>query len=171
MGGQDKGLIEYQQRPMISHIIDALSLQTDNIVINANRNKDVYAAYGFPVIEDTYSGFQGPLAGFYAAMSEVKTDYILTLPCDGKVVIDNYLSTMMQAMNDSGCDIAVATDGKRLQPVYALIPIRLKHSLQQFLDGGDRKIDLWYQQHNMSEVEFISHDDLFANINSPQDLT
>ncbi len=170
MGGQDKGLIEYQQRPLIHRILEALTSQTDRIVINANRNQGIYASYGFPVIEDTYSGFQGPLAGFYAAMTEVKTDYILTLPCDGKVVIDNYLSIMVQAMNDSGCDIAVASDGVRLQPVYALIPVRLQHSLQQFLDAGDRKIDLWSQQHNMSAVEFTAEDDLFANINSPKDL-
>ena len=170
MGGQDKGLIEYQQRPMISHIIDAIKLQTDQIIINANRNQDTYASYGYPIIADTYSGFQGPLAGFYAAMQQVTSPYILTVPCDGKVIIDDYVERMMDALNEAQGDIAVATDGTRLQPVYALIPVKLQQSLQMFLDAGDRKIDIWYQQHKMIEVEFIADQDLFANINSPQDL-
>ena len=170
MGGQDKGLIEYQHRPMISHIIDAIKLQTDQIIINANRNQDTYASYGYPIIADTYSGFQGPLAGFYAAMQQVTSPYILTVPCDGKVIIDDYVERMMDALNEAQGDIAVATDGTRLQPVYALIPVKLQQSLQMFLDAGDRKIDIWYQQHKMIEVEFIADQDLFANINSPQDL-
>ena len=170
MGGQDKGLIEYQQRPMISYIIDAITLQTDQIIINANRNQDTYASYGYPIIADTYSGFQGPLAGFYAAMQQVTSPYILTVPCDGKVIIDDYVERMMDALNEAQGDIAVATDGTRLQPVYALIPVKLQQSLQMFLDAGDRKIDIWYQQHKMIEVEFIADQDLFANINSPQDL-
>ena len=170
MGGQDKGLIEYRQRPMISYIIDAITLQTDQIIINANRNQDTYASYGYPIIADTYSGFQGPLAGFYAAMQQVTSPYILTVPCDGKVIIDDYVERMMDALNEAQGDIAVATDGTRLQPVYALIPVKLQQSLQMFLDAGDRKIDIWYQQHKMIEVEFIADQDLFANINSPQDL-
>lgn len=170
MGGQDKGLIEYQSRPMISHIIDAIKLQTDKLVINANRNQSIYADFGYPVIEDSYSGFQGPLAGFFAAMQQVSTDYILTVPCDGKVIIDNYVEKMVTALNDTGSEIAVASDGTRLQPVYALLPVNLQNSLQQFLDAGDRKIDIWYQQHSMEKVEFIADTDLFANINSPRDL-
>ena len=170
MDGQDKGLIVYQQKPMISHIIDAIKLQCDNIVINANRNLDIYAKYGYPVIEDTYSGFQGPLAGFYASMTQVKTDYILTVPCDGKVIIDNYVEKMLNAVNETDSDIAVASDGIRLQPVYALIPNRLHPSLQAFLDAGDRKIDIWYQKHQMTQVEFIADQDVFANINTPRDL-
>jgi len=122
------------------------------------------------VIEDTLTDFQGPLAGFLAAMSSVMTDYILTLPCDGPVITENYVTKMLQGLNQTKADLAIAYDGSRMQPVYALIPVNLKNSLNQFLDSGERKIDLWYQQHDFTLVEFAADSEFFTNINTPQDL-
>ncbi|MCP4078506.1 MAG: molybdenum cofactor guanylyltransferase [Gammaproteobacteria bacterium] len=170
MGGQDKGLVNYKNFSLIQHVIDAISLQTSQIVINANRNVAEYAAFGYPVIEDTLTDFQGPLAGFLAAMSSVTTDYILTLPCDGPVITENYVTKMLQGLNQTKADLAIAYDGSRMQPVYALIPVNLKNSLNQFLDSGERKIDLWYQQHDFTLVEFAADSEFFTNINTPQDL-
>lgn len=170
MGGRDKGLVSYKNHSLIKHVIDAISLQTDKIIINANRNLDEYSAFGYPVVEDTLTDFQGPLAGFLAAMSSVSTDYILTIPCDGPVITNNYLDKMMQGLNESSCDLAVASDGSRMQPVYALIPVKLEQSLSQFLADGGRKIDSWYQQHDFTQVEFAADSVLFTNINTPLDL-
>ena len=52
MGGEDKGLIELGGRRLIEYIIAALQPQTDNIIINANRNHDAYGEYGLPVVAD-----------------------------------------------------------------------------------------------------------------------
>ena len=60
MGGQDKGLVAYLGRPLIQHVIDAARQQTDKIVVNANRNTEDYAQFGYPVVADGLSGFQGP---------------------------------------------------------------------------------------------------------------
>ncbi|MCK5665426.1 MAG: NTP transferase domain-containing protein, partial [Thiotrichaceae bacterium] len=114
--------------------------------------------------------FQGPLAGFVATMSSVTTDYILTLPCDGPVITENYVVKMLQGLNRTEADLAIASDGSRMQPVYALIPVNLKSSLNQFLASGERKIDLWYQQHDFTLVEFEADSEFFTNINTPQDL-
>lgn len=170
MGGRDKGLIAYGNQPLIKHVINAISKQTTRIVINANRNLQDYSRFGYPVVADTLDDFQGPLAGFLAAMEAVNSDYILTLPCDGPIIAENYLQKMIDAMNDSRCDIAVASDGQRMQPVYALIPVRLQISLKRFLAAGDRKIDLWYAQHDTTLVEFKAESNFFANFNSPSDL-
>jgi len=170
MGGYDKGLVMYKNYSLVQHVIDAISKQTRKIVINANRNLDKYASFGYPVVKDTLDDFQGPLAGFLACMSVLKTDYILTLPCDGPLVSDNYLDNMLQALNETCADIAVASDGQRIQPVYALIPLRLKQSLIQFMGEGGRKINLWYQQHEVTQVEFSTGENFFTNINSPEDL-
>jgi molybdopterin-guanine dinucleotide biosynthesis protein A len=169
MGGQDKGLVNYKNSSLVKHVIDAISQQSDKIIINANRNLDEYSAFGYPVVEDTLNDFQGPLAGFLAAMSNVSTDYILTMPCDGPVIIEDYVNKMKQGLNESTADLAIASDGSRMQPVYALIPLKLAGSLQQFLKTGERKIDLWYQQHNFTLVEF-DDSEFFTNINTPQDL-
>jgi len=170
MGGQDKGLVHYKNTTLIKHVIDALRLQTDNIMINANRNLEKYAEYGYPVVQDTLSDFQGPLAGFMAAMSMARSDYILTLPCDSPAIDGHYLERMIQAKNQGHSDIVVASDGQRLQPVYALIAVKLKPSLHAFLSAGGRKVDLWYQQHDFSLVEFTDDSSLFTNMNAPEDI-
>jgi molybdenum cofactor guanylyltransferase len=170
MGGQDKGLVSYKNGTLIEYVISGISCQTDNILINANRNIDTYAGFGYPVVEDTITGFQGPLAGFYAAMSAAKTPYILTLPCDGPFVVDSYLQRMLDGLNQSGAELAIASDGERMQPVYALIPVTLQPGLQQFLQQGERKIDRWYQQHQFTLVEFTDENRLFTNINTPEDI-
>jgi molybdopterin-guanine dinucleotide biosynthesis protein A len=103
-------------------------------------------------------------------MSNVSTDYILTMPCDGPVIIDDYVNKMKQGLNESTAVLAIASDGTRMQPVYALIPLKLADSLQQFLLTGERKIDLWYQQQDFTLVEFEAESEFFTNINTPQDL-
>ncbi|NNE64454.1 MAG: NTP transferase domain-containing protein, partial [Gammaproteobacteria bacterium] len=48
MGGQDKGLIEFNGHPIIELLIEALIQQNIKIVINANRNQSTYQRYGYP---------------------------------------------------------------------------------------------------------------------------
>ena len=43
--GMDKGLITYNDKPLIEHVIDAVSFQVDDIVISANRNIENYQKY------------------------------------------------------------------------------------------------------------------------------
>lgn len=167
MGGLDKGLVTYQKKKLIEHVLDAISPQVGQIIINANRNQPEYQSYGYPVINDELSDFQGPLAGFYSAMNKSATDYIVTLPCDGPNLPNDLVERLSQQVKNEHT-IAVAYDGRRMQPVYALIPVSLKNSLYEFLESGDRKIDLWYAQHNTQLVDFSDKDDAFFNINTEE---
>lgn len=172
MGGLDKGLIEFEGRLLVEILIDKLQKQNVNIVINANRNQTVYAGYGFPVISDQLSDYQGPLAGFASAIAAVNSQYILTLPCDSPLLSDQYIQRFIECHNapeNNNAPISVADDGERLQPVHALINVDLLASLNTFLDSGDRKIDRWYAQHQFNRVDFSDQCDMFKNINTPED--
>lgn len=169
MGGQDKGLIEFEGRPIIELLIEQLKSQNIRIVINANRNQSTYEQFGYPVISDELADYQGPLAGFATTMKAVETDFILTLPCDGPLLADNFIDTFIEVQTEEGHSICVADDGERLQPVYALIKVDLLDSLLSFLQSGDRKIDRWYAQHDYAKVDFSNQKNMFANINKPED--
>lgn len=169
MGGQDKGLVELDGRPLIEHIIDALKPQVMTILINANRNQYRYASYGYPVITDTLANYQGPLAGFAAGLAAADTPHILTVPCDGPLLPPDFATRMTNALADGQAELAVAHDGTRLQPVYALLPRRLLPSLQDFLAEGERKIDLWYARHQLALADFSDCPEIFRNINTPAD--
>ncbi|MBT3017965.1 MAG: molybdenum cofactor guanylyltransferase [Candidatus Thiodiazotropha sp. (ex Clathrolucina costata)] len=169
MGGEDKGLIELNGRPLVQHVISAIQPQVATILINANRNQERYAAFGYPVIADSLLDYQGPLAGFIAALQAVETEDMLTLPCDGPLVPPDLVARLYEARQSAGSDIAVAHDGDRLQPVYALIPKRLADSLQRYLDRGDRKIDLWYEEHRVAHADFSDIPRTFINVNTLQE--
>src|SRR5690242_7965081 len=68
MGGVDKALASLGGRPMIKFVLERFAPQVDEILISANRNVEVYEAYGLRVLPDEYGGFAGPLAGLHAGM-------------------------------------------------------------------------------------------------------
>jgi len=169
MGGQDKGLIEINGRALVAILIERLAQQISGILINANRNRDRYQAFGYSVVSDQLDDYQGPLAGFACAMNVVDTDFILTLPCDGPLLATDYVARFITRQAQTGATICVADDGERLQPVHALIKVDLLTSLNEFLASGDRKIDRWYALHDFVRTDFSDCADMFRNINTPAD--
>ncbi len=169
MGGQDKGLIEINGKAMIAYVIRTLKPQVREVVINANRNTELYAQFGYPVFSDYLTDFQGPLAGIAAAMDIVTTDYICTCPCDGPLIPHDLVSRLFNALQGHTGTISVAHDGSRLQPVYALISCTLRTSLRAYLTTGERKIDRWYARHQLTAVDFSDHKNSFMNVNTPAD--
>ena len=170
MGGEDKGLIQLNGHAMITYIITAMQPQVQTIMINANRNIAKYHEFGYPVVQDEISGFQGPLAGIASGLANCEVEFIATAPCDGPFLAMDYVDRLHAAARENASKISVAFDGKRLQPVYALIHKNLLPSLLQFLTEGERKIDLWYERHSYARANFSDAQDMFTNINTPQDL-
>lgn len=170
MGGSDKGLIELAGRPMIEHVLARLEPQVEALLINANRNLDRYRSYGHPVIPDREGDFHGPLAGMASAMAAAHTRYILTAPCDSPLLPHALAARALEVLQQTGADIAVAHDGERLQPVFALIPVALHSSLEHALEQQERKIDRWYGRHKVAGVDFSDDPQAFRNINTPEDL-
>ena len=168
LGGQDKGLVLYQGKALVEHILERIKPQVGNILINANRNHDTYRAYGYPVINDTMRDYQGPLAGFSAAMQVIETEYMITLPCDSPLIPDDLAGRLIASLQDNPSSIAVAHNGQRLQPMHALVPIKLQNSLNKFLANGDRKVALWHAQHHYIATDFSDIPQAFANINTEE---
>jgi len=170
MGGNDKGLVEVNGQPLVQVIADQLLPQVDTLLINANRNQQTYRELGFEVMQDDLPDYQGPLAGMLAALKCIQTDWLLTLPCDGPYVDTNYVQKMVDAVNHSSLQLAVASDGERLQPVYALIHRNLISSLDAYLASGERKIDRWYAEVGFTTVSFAQGVMMFTNLNTPEQL-
>ena len=169
MGGEDKGLLEFNGIPLVEILLRELERQQVKVVINANRNLERYRAYGLPVISDHLDNYQGPLAGFASVMQQIDSGFMLTLPCDGPRLADDYAARFIERHNTSGASICVAFDGERLQPVHALIRSDLRSSLFRFLDSGERKIDRWYALHDYVQTDFSDCAEMFRNINTPED--
>jgi molybdopterin-guanine dinucleotide biosynthesis protein A len=169
MGGIDKGLILLNGKPMVEHVIAALRAEVDNLLINANRNLEQYAAFGYPVIPDIMDGYLGPLAGIASGMRASVTRYIVTAPCDSPLVANNLVRRLYETLTREGADISVAHDGERMHPVFALMRRDLLPNLLDFLNAGQRKIDRWYAQHRLAVAYFRDQPEAFRNVNSPEE--
>jgi molybdenum cofactor guanylyltransferase len=171
MGGQDKGLLNINGQAMIELIIERLSPQVGHLVINANRHLKQYRKFNFPVISDDNSTeFHGPLAGMLCALKSCTTKYILSTPCDSPFFPADLSTRLLSTLMKDNADICVVHDGQRMQPVFVLIKTKLQESLQNYLDNGDRKIDLWYKQHHVVLADFSDYNDISLNINTPDEL-
>lgn len=169
MGGVDKGLVSIGDRPMIAYAIDALRPQVADVLINANRNHDKYREFGCSVIADGDDDFRGPLAGVASGMLAAPTSYIAFAPCDSPLLCGDLVQRLYSALSTTGSRIAVAHDGDRLQPVFALLDRGLLDDLTRYLDDGGRKIDQWYGTHGYATADFSDVTDSFLNINEPAD--
>ena len=169
MGGVDKGLVPISGRPMIAWVIDALRPQVKDVLINANRSHDRYREFGCAVVDDGDSDFRGPLAGMASGMRAARTPYIVAVPCDSPLIGGVLVERLYSAAVSSGSPVAVAHDGERLQPVFALLSCKLLGDLAGYLDDGERKIDRWYARHGYAMADFSDMAASFANINAPED--
>lgn len=174
MGGIDKGLIPFKDKPLIESAIARLQLQVEHILINANRNLEQYAKYGYPVLPDVEQNFSGPLAGFLVGLKHCSTPYMLTSPCDSPLLPSDLAAKMMTELERGDFDLVYASSKEAnqkiwSQPVFCLMRCDLIDSLESFLKAGDLKIDHWFKQIKASTVVF---DDAmaFANVNTPEEL-
>ena len=174
MGGIDKGLIPFHQKPLIETTIQRLKTQVGPILINANRNITKYAVYGYPVIMDETPDFSGPLAGFLMGLKNCKTPYLLTTPCDSPLFPEDLATKLASELERANLDLVYASskeaDGKVwAQPVFCLMRANLQDSLVSFLDKGDLKIDRWFKELKSGTVIF-DNAQAFANANTPEEL-
>jgi molybdopterin-guanine dinucleotide biosynthesis protein A len=167
MGGEDKGLVPLLDRPMIEHVLDALRPQVGDVIISANRNLDRYRRFGYPVVSDREDGYLGPLAGVRAGLEAAATPLLVTVPCDTPMLAADLVHRLAAARAAEDADLAVASDGQRLQPVFMLLHIRLRRSLTDYLAGGGRKIDAWYSGLRVAVADLSDRPDSFANVNDP----
>ena len=137
MGGVDKGLIEIAGKTMVERVAHTLKPQVAKVFINANRNQARYAALsGYPVVPDSIADFAGPLSGMASVMQQTETPWLVSAPCDSPLVTGDLVSRLRHAARAKHAQIAVAHDGERLQPVFALLQTSLLDSMLTFLKAG-----------------------------------
>ena len=174
MGGSDKGLVLFDDKPMIVHAIERLAPQVGPLIINANRNADIYAGFGFPIVADATNpqneAFAGPLAGLLAGLRAATTDWVLTVPCDSPSFPLDLAQRLLAAQADNGCgDLFVAQTPVQSHPVFMLVHRELTAVLEAFLNSGERKMGFWQKQNGATFVDFPD-EAAFANLNTPEEL-
>ncbi len=170
MGSVDKGLQLFNNKPMVAQVLERLAPQVDEIIINANRSLDAYAAFGHRVMADAIDGFAGPLAGLQVGMLHATHPLVVTAPCDSPFLPLDLVTRLRTALENSHADIAVAKTFDQAHPVFCLVKRELEPHLRAFLETGQRKIDKWYETLKVVEVSFDDVEAAFININTREEL-
>jgi len=173
MNGVDKGLVLLQQKPLIQHVIDRLTPQVDEILINANREITQYQTFGYLVLQDEVEDFLGPLAGFSLGLQHAKHDYLLTVPCDSPLLSLDLVQRLMAGLIENNADVAVAvaSSDDSAHPVFCLCRKSVLPSLMDYLQQGERRVSTWQKSQKYIDVDFSDVADAFINLNTFEELT
>lgn len=162
--GEDKGLINYNGKPLVSYGIELLSLFTDNIFISTNNS--VYSQFRKPLINDIYKNC-GPLGGIHAILITIDTNFALVISCDMPLLTSLVLKKLVE--NISNYDIIIPRIDGHIEPLCAIYSKTLLSEIETRIANNNYKLqDLIFS----SKTKFVDFNDSknFLNINTKSDL-
>jgi len=171
LDGRDKGLELLAGRPLVDRVMAAARAMDPAapVLICANRHREAYALRG-PVIADTLAGFRGPLAGVMAALAACTTPWLLTLPADCPCPPADLAARCSAALRTDGTlAAAVAHDGARRQPLFALYRVALARGAAEAVAAG-QGVAQWQDSLRLREIDFSAERRQFRNLNTPADF-
>jgi molybdopterin-guanine dinucleotide biosynthesis protein A len=167
-------------RPILAHIVERLTPQVSDMILNANGEPGRFARFGLPTVEDSVAGYAGPLAGVHAGLQWIKK-HRPGVACGVTVATDTpfFPTDMVRrflAMQGNRPALVVASSATGVHPVIGLWPVALADDIEDALKHGLHKAGAFTQQHGAIEVPFPpfmiggAEIDPFFNINRPEDL-
>lgn len=167
-GGQDKGWIELEGRPLVLRMLDALQGQVDESLVSANRQLERYRALPVSVVPDRWPDHPGPLAGVASLLDALRQDWLLTVPVDARILPAAFAARMLAARGSDVLQVVVAQDDEGLQPLFALYPRALRAHAVETFESGRRSVREWQHRFPVYPCRFEGH--RFGNLNSAAEL-
>jgi molybdenum cofactor guanylyltransferase len=167
VGGADKGLLDYQGKPLVAHVIERLAPQVDTLLVSANRNLDDYLDFGYPVVTDASAERLGPLAGIAAGVRACETPWLVACPCDCPHLPLDLVARLLDGVGSAPLAIAATSAGT--QPTFMLCRRELLSEIEAWLAAGERKVMGWCRNQGAVEVHFPAVD-AFRNLNDQADF-
>jgi molybdopterin-guanine dinucleotide biosynthesis protein A len=179
--GQDKGLVQLANKPLITHVLDkAKDLVDEKLIIvssevQAERYSNVLGEDVNVFIDN--AGAHSPLAGAATGFEHASGEYSLLLPCDTPFVSKDILCLLLELCIDRNAAIPRWPNCyiEPLQAVYRTKPA-LEAARNALFSG---KLDLKAMVDKLRQVRYVStlvldqldpHLKTFFNINTTLDL-
>lgn len=174
MGGGDKCLLPVQNKPLITHILDALTPQTSDILINTNSDPAPFLKFSLPVLPDAISGFQGPLAGLLTGMlwarrRHPRQVYLLSVAGDVPFLPEDLVARLHENLVSGHADIAIAACPHTSHPTIGLWPVDLAERLEHdLMETNIRSMLQWISAFRVARAQFSSQ--ALMNLNTRAEL-
>jgi molybdopterin-guanine dinucleotide biosynthesis protein A len=179
--GQDKGILEVANKPLIKYVIDAVkSLVDETIVVTSSQDR--IAKYAKAVSADVRFAVdacesKGPLIGALTGFESAHGKYALLLPFDMPFVSREVVSLLFELCLNKAAAIPRWPNGQ-IEPLHAVYQTKVALEAAK-IAVGEGKLDMRAMIEKMRGVRYVStlviqqlDPDLrtFFNINTPLDL-
>ncbi|WP_259756192.1 molybdenum cofactor guanylyltransferase MobA [Pseudomonas sp. GCEP-101] len=168
MGGQDKGLLQWRGRPLVSYAAALARPFSDDLIISCNRNAEVYAGFADRLVQDDSADFPGPLAGIRAGLAAARHAHLLVLPCDAPLVDAELLERLLHASAAAPEVVHMLRCGVQWEPLFSVIPVAMRAPVEQAWRQGDRSPRHVFANLGLQAVDCPADDPRLANLNTPE---
>ncbi|WP_445177539.1 molybdenum cofactor guanylyltransferase MobA [Pseudomonas sp. McL0111] len=171
MGGQDKGLIEWQGEPLIAHLQRKVRSLTDDLIISCNRNRERYASFADQLVMDDEQDFPGPLAGILAGLKAARHGHLLVLPCDVPRIDALLLQDMRETAARHREKPLMLRHDDHWEPLLCVIPVALLAAFEEAWNAGERSPGRIMRNLGATALQCPDNDPRLANLNTPELLS
>jgi molybdopterin-guanine dinucleotide biosynthesis protein A len=173
--GSNKALLPLCGRPLIAHVTDRFSSNTDDLIIISPRNTEL-ETFGYSVYEDISPGI-GPLMGLYTGLYYSKHDTVAVVACDMPFASFVLIQEEARLLANLKYDVVIPVINGKSEPLHAVYSrTTCLRAIENGLTHGIQRLIDWHSEvkvYEMGEVEINRFDPsglAFFNINTPEDL-
>jgi len=171
--GEEKGLAEFNGKPLIQHTIDILQPVCYKIIISANRQLDDYAAFGYDVVEDQVKDI-GPMGGLMACLEQSDTRYNFVISCDTPFVPSDLFPFLLESIENFQVAAPVHHDNY-IEPLCAVYATNVIWQLQHCIENRNYKLTDFIAEVKAKKLTIndrlpFYHDEMFVNMNTRKDI-
>ena len=168
--GVEKGLMLFDRKPLVQHVLETLSVVVGEVFISTN-NPD-YKQFSKPIIPDIVQGI-GPMGGVYSCLMQSATDYNIFLSCDTPFVPSDLFLYLIKEIDGHSCVVPVHDDEKT-EPLCGIYSKQCADTFMEFISKGNYKMmdvlkAVDYHPVRVDESLPFYNNHLFFNINTPAD--
>jgi molybdopterin-guanine dinucleotide biosynthesis protein A len=166
--GTDKALLEVAGRPLAAYSGAALRDAGAQPVLAVGGDGVALARLGFDVVPDLHPD-AGPLGGVLTALTASPDQVVVVLACDQPDVDVALVRRLANAVATTDCDVAVARDRQRRQPLPAAFRSTTRAALSSVFESGERSLVGAMRTLRVHEID-IDSATMLADLDEPADV-
>lgn len=178
--GRDKGSMLLKGKPMVLHVLDAISDVADEIILVLRETqqikdyKNLLEPYeSLKIVEDKIKD-KGPLVGILTGLSNINSEYAQILPCDSPFISKNFVLKMFETMETDNFDAVVPiwNDG-HIEPLHSIYKKKTINVIEDLIKKEIKDVNSLIRNLNVKYVDVEKLDKTtlsFKNINAIKDI-
>lgn len=163
----EKGLVLFQGKPFIEHIIEAALPISSEIKLVTNTADYDYLPY--QKIKDIELD-KGPIGGIYSALVHSNSAINLILSCDIPLITEELLAELI-AKHRMDFEVSVFSEANKIHPLIGIYSKKIVPILKKAIEENDLKMMRLLEKVNHQKIEVAGErSKQFKNVNSLTEL-